>query len=53
MCEKCEQLDRQIEHYRMLSRRITDQLTLSGIALLIERYEVRKLELHHEPEARG
>jgi hypothetical protein len=50
MCEKCEELDRQIEHYRMLSRRITDQLTLSGIALLIERYEARKRDLHPEQQ---
>lgn len=48
MCEKCDEIDQQIEHYRMLSRRITDQLTLSGIALLIERYEARKRELHPE-----
>jgi hypothetical protein len=48
MCEKCEELDRQIEHYRVLFRQIMDKLTLSGTALLIERYEARKRELHPE-----
>jgi hypothetical protein len=48
MCEKCDELDRRIEHYRMLASRITDELTLSGIAMLIERYEEQKRELHPE-----
>jgi hypothetical protein len=46
MCEKCDELDRQIARYKALSAQMTDQLTLSGIALLIERYEAQKRELH-------
>jgi hypothetical protein len=42
MCEKCEELDRRIDRLQEASSRITDQLTLSGIALLIERYEAQK-----------
>jgi hypothetical protein len=48
MCEKCAELDLKIEQYRALARRITDQLTLDGIALLIKRMEARKAALHPE-----
>jgi hypothetical protein len=36
MCEKCDELDRKIAHYRDMAVRITDQQTLDGIASLIE-----------------
>jgi hypothetical protein len=48
MCEKCDELDRRIERYRRLSSFISDELTLSAIAVLIERHEARKRELHPE-----
>ena len=35
MCEKCAEIDEKIAQYRALSDRVTDQLTQSGIALLI------------------
>jgi hypothetical protein len=39
---------RQIEHYRLLVSRITDQPTVDGIKQLIERMQVEKLSLHPE-----
>jgi hypothetical protein len=48
MCEKCAELDEKIARYKTLSTRVTDQLTQSGIALLIERYKAQKRELHPE-----
>ena len=46
MCEKCAQLDEKIVHCKALSRLITDQPTLDGIAILIGQYEAEKRELH-------
>ncbi|WP_283815068.1 MULTISPECIES: hypothetical protein [unclassified Bradyrhizobium] len=43
-------MDEKIAHYRSLRIRITDQLTLSGLSLLIEQYEAEKRELHPEPK---
>ena len=50
MCEKCAQLDEKIVHCKALSRQITDQPTLDGIAILIGQYEVQKRELHPNQE---
>ncbi|MGX1106230.1 hypothetical protein AB7M47_004613 [Bradyrhizobium elkanii] len=50
MCEKCAEFDKRIVHYTELSMRTTDQLTLEGIALLIEQYEAQKRESHLEPK---
>ena len=50
MCKKCAQLDEKIVHYNALSRHITDQLTLDGIANLIGQYEAEKRELHPNKE---
>jgi len=46
MCEQCIELDEKIEHYRALARRVTDQVTLEAIALLIKKMEARKAALH-------
>ncbi|WP_283843081.1 MULTISPECIES: hypothetical protein [unclassified Bradyrhizobium] len=43
-------MDEKIAHYRSLRMRITDQLTLDGLALLIEQYEAEKRKLHPEPK---
>jgi len=50
MCEKCVELDSKIEHYRDLSSRIDDQLTLDGINELIERMKAEKAALHPDQE---
>jgi hypothetical protein len=42
MCEKCKEIDGKIAHYRGLTRLITDQQTLQGIAQLIEKMTAEK-----------
>jgi hypothetical protein len=37
MCQRCVELEEKIERYRALARRVTDQATLEGIAMLIRR----------------
>ena len=51
MCEKCEELDDKIEHYRNLTARVTDRQTNEGIAKLIEDMQAQKAALHPEREA--
>jgi hypothetical protein len=46
MCEKCEAIDKRIEHYRELATHVIDQPTLNGISLLIAKLESDKKELH-------
>jgi hypothetical protein len=50
MCEKCAEIDEKIARYKLLAQRTTDELTRSGITLLIERYEMQKRELHPEQQ---
>ena len=51
MCEKCEELDDKIEHYRNLRARVTDRQTNEGIGELIEDMLAQKAALHPEREA--
>jgi hypothetical protein len=46
MCEKCDEIDQKIEHYRMLAARISDQATIDGVKKLIADMEARKRALH-------
>jgi hypothetical protein len=48
MCEKCVELDKKIEQYRALARKVTDQPTLDAIDVLIKKMETRKAALHPE-----
>jgi hypothetical protein len=48
VCEKCQELDRKIEHFRMLAARVLDQPTIDGIHDLIKKMEAEKAELHPE-----
>jgi hypothetical protein len=48
MCEKCEQLDKRIEHYQKLLFGIADQLTVDGIKSLIADLRAQKAALHPE-----
>jgi beta-phosphoglucomutase-like phosphatase (HAD superfamily) len=50
MCEKCTELDKKIEHYRIMASRITDQPVLDGIKELIERMQAQKAALHPEQD---
>lgn len=49
MCTLCSELDHRLDQCRRLSASITDELTLNGIALLIEKYEADKQALHPDP----
>ena len=49
MCTLCSELDHRLDQCRRLSASIIDQLTLDGIALLIEKYEADKQALHPDP----
>jgi hypothetical protein len=46
MCWQCEQIDREIEHYRGLFARITDQRSAKGLEILIAKLEAEKNALH-------
>jgi hypothetical protein len=48
MCWKCQELDAVIEHYRPVSARTADRVSLKGIELLIEKFEGDKRALHQE-----
>lgn len=48
MCNKCDEIDQKIEHYRSIVSRLTDQLTNERIAELIADLEKQKAGLHPE-----
>jgi hypothetical protein len=48
MCEKCDEMDKRIEHYRLLAVRVLDAQTLDGIQKLIAELEDQKAKLHLE-----
>jgi beta-phosphoglucomutase-like phosphatase (HAD superfamily) len=48
MCDKCDEIDKKMEHHRLLASRLTDQPTIDGIKELIERMQAQKLALHPE-----
>ena len=49
MCTLCSKLNHRLDQCRRMSASIIDQLTLDGIALLIEKYEADKQALHPDP----
>jgi hypothetical protein len=50
MCDKCVEIDKKIEHYRLLESRLTDQPILDGLKKLIERMQTQKAALHPDQE---
>jgi hypothetical protein len=48
MCDKCKELDKKIQHYRMIRNRALDDLIIAGISRLIEEAEAEKAALHPE-----
>lgn len=50
MCWKCQELDTVIGHYRELSARTADKLSLKAIQVLIERLEGNKKVLHRDEQ---
>lgn len=50
MCERCCEIDDQIERYRQLTASLTDKLFLDAIAIITDDLEAEKLALHPEWE---
>ena len=48
MCDKCDELDKKIEHYRSLLFRVTDQQTTEGIRKLITDMQAQRAALYPE-----
>jgi hypothetical protein len=46
MCDKCDLLDKKIEHYQKLLLGIADQLTIDRIKVLIGDLQAQKETLH-------
>ena len=46
----CVELDGNIEHYRDIALRMTDEAMIRGIKVLIERAKAQKAELHPEQQ---
>jgi hypothetical protein len=51
MCDKCEQLDKKIEHFRQLAMRIMDPQLSEGIDKLIKEMQAQKAALHPDEKA--
>ncbi len=48
MCDKCKELNDDIEHYRRIAGSINDRLTIERINELIASMEAQKAALHPE-----
>jgi hypothetical protein len=48
MCDKCDELDKKIDHYRLILLSIGDQVTVDRIKVLIGDLQARKATLHPE-----
>lgn len=48
MCEKCDAIDRKIDHYRWIAGQLNDKRTIEGIDELIRQHEAEKRALHPE-----
>ncbi len=52
MCDKCDELDKKIEHYRQILLSIGDQITVERLAGLIGDLQAQKAALHPEQKRR-
>jgi hypothetical protein len=50
MCEKCQDLDKKIERYRMIITRVLDPQLVEGIGRLIKETEAQKAAFHPEQQ---
>jgi hypothetical protein len=50
MCDRGEELDEKIEHYRQLAARVRDPLLTEGVGKLIEEMEAQKAAFHPKPQ---
>ncbi len=48
MCDKCDELDKKIEHYRLIRLSIGDRITIERIEALIGDLQAQKATLHPE-----
>ncbi|MBN8987403.1 MAG: hypothetical protein J0H42_04105 [Rhizobiales bacterium] len=48
MCEKCDEIDKTIERYRQIQRRVLDQQLIEGTEKLIAELEADKAALHRD-----
>ena len=48
MCDKCQDLDKKVERYRLIVARVIDPQLAQGLGRLIEEAEAQKLALHPE-----
>jgi hypothetical protein len=48
MCDKCDKLDKKIEHYQSLMAMVPDPLTVERVEELIKQMQAQKVELHPE-----
>jgi len=48
MCDKCDELDKRIEHYRRILLSIGDQITVERLAGMIGDLRTQKVTLHPE-----
>jgi hypothetical protein len=48
MCDKCTEIDKQIEHYQKIAFSLNDQLTIDRIKAAIAELEAQKAALHPE-----
>ena len=46
MCWKCEQIDKEVGHYRSLSARVTDERSVKSLDILITKLEAEKKVVH-------
>ena len=46
MCWKCQEIDKEIEHYRGLSARVSDERSAKSLDILIAKLEDEKKERH-------
>ena len=50
MCDKCQELEKQIERYRRLAFSINDQLTIDRFDQLMKEAEAKKAKLHPDQQ---
>ena len=48
MCDKCDKLDKKVDHYRLILLSIGDQITVERIEALIGDLQAQKANLHPE-----
>jgi hypothetical protein len=48
MCDKCDELDKKIEHYSRILLSISDQITVERIEAMIGDLQAQKATLHPE-----